>query len=41
MVEPDRQISILIIDDEQSERASLIKALSKKYEFSEAPDGEQ
>ena len=41
MVEPDKQISILIIDDEQSERTSLIKVLSPKYDVSEAPDGDQ
>ena len=41
MVEPDRQISILIIDDEQSERTSLKRVLSPKYDVSEAPDGDQ
>ena len=38
MVEPDKQISILIIDDEDSERTSLKKVLSPKYDVSEAPD---
>jgi len=41
MIESDKHISILIIDDEESERTSLKKILSPKYDVSEAPDGEQ
>ena len=41
MAESEKQISILIIEDEESERISLKKILSQKYDVSEAPDGEQ
>jgi len=41
MTESEKQISILIIDDEESERKSLTKVLAQNYDVSEAPDGEK
>ena len=41
MVKSEKHISILIIEDEESERRSLKNILSQKYDVSEAPDGEQ
>ncbi len=37
MTESEKQISILIIEDEESERKSLTKVLAQNYDVSEAP----
>ena len=37
MTESEKQISILIIEDEDSERTSLTKVLSQNYDVTGAP----